>query len=199
MENPQPPERPPPPAENERPAYPPDFLSDLEQIREFIFESAFRILGSRDSAEDVAQESLVRVLRKLMQDPGSVRDSAAYVCGIAHHVISDVLDREKRATEFNEERMPPGIVRQPGILPHQSPQTETLTSLVAQEVEKLPEAEKQVLKACFFEGLRCSEISRRTAEPASRLRKRKSRAIRRLRDQIRNRPELSALRHWGPN
>ncbi|MFC1660203.1 RNA polymerase sigma factor [Gemmatimonadota bacterium] len=177
-------------------AYPREFLDRLEGLRRFVYQAAFYALGNSDLAEDVAQEALTRVLRRLLQEPVCVNDLNAFACGVANHIITDFQRRESRRANFDEARVPRNSVEDVVSHPTPSPQTEVLSRLVVQEMERLPDAEREVLRDCFFEGLSCAELSRRTAEPASRLRKRKSRAIRRLSQQVRRRPEISALRDW---
>jgi DNA-directed RNA polymerase specialized sigma24 family protein len=121
-----------------------------------------------------------------------------FMCGIANHLILDFLRRESRTTSFDGEVLSKDATGSPVVASSASPQAETLSRMVAQEVARLPEDDQEVLKGCFFEGLSCADLSRRTAEPASRIRKRKSRAILRLRDRVRNRSDFSALRYWAP-
>jgi RNA polymerase sigma factor (sigma-70 family) len=147
-------------------------------------------------AEDVAQEALIRVLRKLLTDASSVSDLEGFVCGVARHVIADLQRRESRRTTFDGEKLPREAAAGRTPRPPASPQSETLCRLVEEEMDRLPPSDQRVLRDCFINGFSCAELSRRTAEPAARLRKRKSRAIRRLRKQVRGRPELSALRYW---
>jgi RNA polymerase sigma factor (sigma-70 family) len=178
---------------------PQDLLTLLQRIRDFVFESAYFSLGSRDLAEDVAQESLTRVLSRLLKDEISVENLAAYVCGIAKHVIADTQRWESRRVgldvdKISEDELPSSLGAPAG-----DPWADGLSSMVIQEVEKLPEADRKVLKGCFIDGFSCAELGRRSGEPAPRIRKRKSRALRRLRDQVRERPEFSAYLSERPH
>jgi RNA polymerase sigma factor (sigma-70 family) len=168
-------------------------LSTLEGLRQFIYESALFALGDRDLAEDVAQESLTRVLRRLLTDEAPVNDLPAFVCGVAKHVISDQRRWEARRVRLDVDRLSgTGVEGRSGTSGLQSG-GETLSSMVIQEIDKLPETDREVLKRCFVDGISCAELGRRTGEPAPRIRKRKWRAVQRLRDQLRQSPELSVF------
>ncbi len=56
--------------------------------------------------------------------------------------------------------------------------------------------DQELLRLCYFEGLSPGEIARRLGEPADRVRKRKSRALERLRLAFRGAPGHDA--HSSP-
>lgn len=139
---------------------------------------AARRLGDAEEARDAAQETLSRALQ-------SLRDGRApappefdpYVYGILRNVIIDRQRRRATAT----------LVIDP---PATSPSA--LDCLVADEerraiagaVHRLPAADRDLLRRCFVEGQSIARIAEQTGEPAERLRQRKGRALRRLRDLL---------------
>lgn len=152
---------------------PASFTTGLELI-------AFRALGDREDARDAAQETLARALDAVRQGrvPTGV-PLAAFVHGIGRHVITDVLRRRMR------ER---GTAPAAELLA--APDPSPLDRLIdAEERERvhgalrqLSPADRDLLQRCFVHGERVVDIAGRLGEPAERVRKRKSRALERLRE-----------------
>jgi RNA polymerase sigma factor (sigma-70 family) len=143
---------------------------------------AVRSLGDVEEAQDAVQETLVRTLAAIRGDrvpPGVPLE--AFVYGIARHVITDVQRRRMR------ER---GATGDPEALPAPGPSArEALVHADEREaaalaLATLPAADRELLKCCFVQGERVAAIAARLGEPADRLRKRKSRALERLREAL---------------
>ncbi len=146
-----------------------------------------RALGPSDDARDAVQEVITRALGVLEADrlPAGVR-LGAFVHGIARHVIADVLRarRSSVATPFDERQFAaPG----PNIL-DSLVRAEDLAALRS-ALAKLPRSDVALLRRCFVDGETIATVARLTGEPASRLRKRKSRALAHLRGLLRRLPE----------
>lgn len=140
---------------------------------------AVRALGDADEARDAVQETLARALAAIRDNrlpPGVPLE--AFVYGIARHVIADVQRRRVR------ER---GATGDPGDLPAPGPSAlEALVDAeeretVARALAAIPTADRELLEWCFVDGERVAAIAVRLGEPAERVRKRKSRALERLR------------------
>lgn len=134
-------------------------------------------LRDTDLAEEVAQETLVRLVHALregrLQDPAHL---GAFTRAIARHVIVDTLRTRQRVTTHGPE--------------HESPTEEDpLAALVSAEqathvreaLERLSPGDRELLRLCYFEGLTPQELASRLGEPSTRIRKRKERALDRLR------------------
>lgn len=143
---------------------------------------AIRALGNSDDARDAVQETLARALDALRDNrvPADV-PVEAFVYGIARHVITDVHRRRVR------ER---GAVEDPGTLPAPGPSAlEALMhaeerETVARALAGLSAADRALLECCFVHGERVAAIAARMGEPADRIRKRKSRALERMREVL---------------
>jgi RNA polymerase sigma-70 factor (ECF subfamily) len=144
---------------------------------------AVRALGDMDEARDAVQETMARALEALRGNRvpvGVVLE--AFVYGICRHVIADVQRRRVR------ER---GTVGDVGALPAPIPSAlDALVSAeerdaVARALAALPAADRDLLERCFVRGERVAAIAARQGEPAERIRKRKSRALERLREKLR--------------
>lgn len=158
--------------------------SDLERLRSGLLIMATRALGDPVAAEEVAQETLVRLLTALAEgrSPDGPGGLGAYAHGIAKHVIAD---RHRRHERHPTQPMPsengPAAVRDGTADP--------LTRLISAEerdrvrraLRRLSAEDREVLRLSFFEGLRPAEIASARGEPPPRVRKRKERALERLR------------------
>jgi RNA polymerase sigma-70 factor (ECF subfamily) len=141
---------------------------------------ALRVLGTADDAEEAVQEILARALEAIRA--GRVPDDvplSAFVYGIARHVLADACRRRrKERTHVDSD-----------LTPLAAAQSSPLESLIRQEerdqvswaLAHLPAEDRRLLTRCFLEGESTQDIAERSGVPAERLRKRKSRALKRLR------------------
>jgi len=148
---------------------------------------AVRSLGDVEEARDAVQEALSRALAAIRGDrlpPGVPLE--AFVYGIARHVIADVQRRRVRERGAMGD---PGDVAAPGpsaldVLVRAEEREAVVLALAV-----LPAADRELLERCFVQGERVAAIAARLGEPADRIRKRKSRALERLRERLRRRTD----------
>jgi RNA polymerase sigma factor (sigma-70 family) len=165
--------------------------ASLEPLRSGLHLLAVRALGTADAAEEAVQETLARAVSALargqLADPAKL---AAFVAGIARHVVIDMVRARRRLVSLD-------------ALPseaHPSHDPDALGALVTAGEQALVRAalallavsDRDLLRLCYVEGLAPGEIAKRTGEPPERIRKRKSRAVERLREAFRS---ASATRH----
>lgn len=164
-------------------------VPDLELLRSGLRILALRALGDPHAADDVVQETMARVLAALAKGtrPGHL---GAFARGVARHVIAD-LQRGWRRTP---DELPPDGAGIP------SPNPDALDALVTAEeharladaLDHLSPADRELLRLVYFEGLAPGELAARLGEPSERIRKRKQRALERLRRAFRGLdPDLS--------
>jgi RNA polymerase sigma-70 factor (ECF subfamily) len=143
---------------------------------------ALHHLRDGDVAAEVAQECLQRVVASLAE--GKLRDPArlgAFTRAIAHHVIVDVIRSRRRAPAGETD-----LARVP------APVEDQLLTLIAEEerdrvraaLATLSPLDREILRASFYEGLSPQDLAARLGEPGPRIRKRKERALARLRDAL---------------
>ena len=153
--------------------------AELERIRAGVRIMAARALGDAEAAEEAAQETMVRLLRALSGGTSVGSSLGAYARGIALHVIADQRRSARRT-----------IAQDPAVLDLRgSAPDDPLVRLEAEERQRavdrafaqLDAADQQLLRQCFYDGMTSAEVAAHTGEPAARIRKRKSRAIDRLR------------------
>jgi RNA polymerase sigma-70 factor, ECF subfamily len=141
---------------------------------------ALHRLRDPDLAEDVVQETLSRALAVIREGKaGDIRDLGAFVHGIARHVILDCIRTRQRdaGAEPLRDTADPASLRD--ALSHVVSADER--ARVHAALERLTPADRRILHLSFFEGLSCAELAERLGLNALRIRKRKSRALERLR------------------
>ncbi len=161
-------------------------LEALKRLRLGLQIMALRALGDSDAAEEAVQETLVRALEALRDGrPRDPEKLGAFVRGIARHVIADTHRARHRSSPL--EAAPPTALG--------TDQNDPLKALISAEerdsvrlaLAQLSAGDREILRLSFFEGLTPVEIAERLGEPALRIRKRKSRALGRLRRAFRRR------------
>ncbi len=153
----------------------------LEALRPGLRLLALRALGDPEAAQEVAQEALARAVAAA--DRGTrIRDGrlAAFVAGIARHVIAD--RRAATAREVPLDAAHDLASRAPSALDQLL--TAERRREVRQAIVRLSAEDRRILHLSFVEGLGPAEIAAREGEPAERIRKRKSRALDRLRQLL---------------
>jgi RNA polymerase sigma-70 factor (ECF subfamily) len=153
---------------------------ELDRLRLGVRLLALRELGDLDAAEEVAQETITRVFDALregrLQNPQAL---GAFARGVARHVIVDVIRARRWEAPL-------------AVAPDRADDRATddaLASLVkAEQIDRVREAiasltpaEREIIRLSYFEGATSQEIADRLHQPAARLRKRKERALDRLR------------------
>ncbi len=150
----------------------------VERLHAGVRMIALRSLGNVEDADEVAQETLARAFHAVEEGRLETPEKlGAFVTGIARHVIADTHRRRNRT-------LPPG-----SELPVAGHPADQLVALIAAEqahrirfaLSTLSPTDREVLRLSFYEGLEPAEIAERLAEPAPRVRKRKARALDRLR------------------
>lgn len=156
--------------------------------------AALHALGNEDEAEEVVQECMARAVEALCADriPKDV-PVGAYVYGIARHVIVDQLRRRSRHCRLVD----PDLLTSPDPSPLELTARNEEIDQTRHALAALPPDDREILERCFLRGERVVDIARTEGQPQERIRKRKSRALSRLRaimERIRadRRPSASA-------
>lgn len=148
---------------------------------------ALRALRDPAAADDVAHETIERAMAVLEAKPGAeIGDLGAYIYGIARHVIADYKRRQDR------------FVALEGVPEPAAPASDPLEAAVASEelarlkeaLSMLAPAEREVVRLFYYEALDDRAIAARVCDNPVNVRKRRSRAMARLR--------LAVLGHKSP-
>ena len=161
--------------------------TDLEKLRPGLRIIALRALGDIDLADEAVQETLARAVTALAE--GRLEDPAklpAYISGILRHVCAHIVRDRKQTVPIEDESQ--------AAAPQLQTTFDPLEALIsAAELDRLRVAfgaltpeDQQLLRMCFHEGRTPAEVASALGEPAERVRKRKSRALERLRRAFRD-------------
>lgn len=156
-------------------------LDEIDQTcRHGLYLIALRSLGDEEDAREVVQETVARTIEALTNDrvPAHV-PVPAFIHGVARHVIIDMLRHRVRRASMS--------VESPDEVAEEC--RSSLDALIADEdrqrlslaLRRLPAGEQELLRRCYVMGEGLIDIARSSGEPAERIRKRKSRALDRLR------------------
>lgn len=151
---------------------------DWEAYAQGAYLVALSALRDPSLAEDVAQEAVSRAIAAVAaRHKDAISNLGGFVYGIARHLIADTHRKASRTTALNAaaEVSDTRADALSAAVSHEQQQS------VRSALQRLSHADRDVLYLCFFEGLEPTEIANRTGEPAERVRKRKSRALERLR------------------
>ncbi len=156
-------------------------VEQLETLRTGLRLMALRRLGDADLADEVAQETLARTVAAIRGGrAGDIQSLGAFVHGIARHVIVDVTRSNQRQGGSD------GLAKAP------DPATldrDALGLVISNEegadvraaLARLDASDREILHLSFYEGLTPAEVALRLNKDPVVIRKRKSRALERLR------------------
>jgi RNA polymerase sigma-70 factor (ECF subfamily) len=149
-------------------------------------------LGSRLDESDVVQEALLRVYRGFGQFNGrSVPELLGWVGQIVAHAAATCA-RGQGADKRDPAREAPGGERLARFLPAKESdppaQRDEDAARLAAALERLSDAQRQVIEARFFEQLSFQEIGRRTGKSEGAVRVVCVRGLERLRRELAEEP-----------
>ena len=153
----------------------------LERLRFGLRLIALRSLSDADAADEVVQETLARGLDAL--DNGRLdapEKLGAYFRGICHHVVVDTIRARQRTTSLDTlPEVPTGNSSADAL---QTLISDEQRARVVRALRELSPVSRECLRLSFYEGLKPAEVAARLGEPGPRIRKRRSRALKHLRE-----------------
>lgn len=138
--------------------------------------------ASSDRAEDLAQETLLRLWRKAGQFDPRRASASAWVFSIARNVSVDLARRDVRAATWLREQEEPE--ENDPDQPEQHLIVSEREEIVRSTIATLPEDQLRVIKLSFFDGLAHAEISEVLDIPLGTVKSRIRLAMQRLRDGL---------------
>ncbi len=148
------------------------------------FSLAYRIVGTRNGAEDVSQEAFLSIWRsgaRYDRGRGSVR---TWVLGIVHHRAIDYLRRaavhgKRRASdEGMEERFEARERTDVEVARREEAHTVRIA------MEELPSEQSQVIELAYFGGFTHTEIAEMLETPVGTVKGRMRLGLKKLRDRL---------------
>ncbi len=162
-----------------------DLAALVETYSTLLFRVAHSVLRSRAEAEDVVQDTFIRVLEHRRTLP-TVRDMRVWLVRIAWNLA---LDRKRRIQpEQIDEVFARGLVAKGTAADQALDEAECLRSVLI-EVERLPKAERHVLLLAAVDEMSTVEIAAVLGKSESAVRALLFRARTRLRERVAQRKE----------
>ncbi|HUW19352.1 MAG TPA: RNA polymerase sigma factor [Sedimentisphaerales bacterium] len=157
--------------------HPDDFRHLVRRYQAVLLAHLAGQLGSRDKAEEAAQEALVRAYFGLVKL--KKRESFfSWLLGIANRVAKEQQRSEQRR------------VQMAGVLSEEAPDPELSQDYgLEKAVAGLPPPYRQVVLLRYYGGCSCSEVAEQLGMPLGTVTKNLSRAYVMLRDSLRRRDE----------
>jgi len=148
-----------------------DFRQTFHDHKDAVYGFALRMTGSPETAEDVAQDCFVELLRHPERfDParGSVR---AFLLGVTRNLVFKRWRAEQRLDELDEELQSESL----------NPMAAPISTFVAAAVQSLPPLQREAVLLFEYEGFTLEEIARLVNADAGTVKSRLHRARERLR------------------
>jgi RNA polymerase sigma-70 factor (ECF subfamily) len=148
------------------------------------FSLAYRIVGTRNGAEDVSQEAFLSIWRsgaRYDRARGSVR---TWVLGIVHHRAIDYLrrsavhDKRRASDEGMEERFEARERTDVEVARRDE------ARVVRSAMEALPSDQSQVIELAYFGGFTHAEIAEMLETPVGTVKGRMRLGLKKLRDRL---------------
>lgn len=140
---------------------------------------AVRILGGRDEAEEVVQESFVKVWQEAATYDAGRAGFRAWICTIARNRSLDLLRRRGSAMRARPQ------LREPDRgVEAAAPEVGADGTRARAVLATLPAPQREAIELAYFEGLTHSEIAKKTGTPLGTVKTRILDGMRKLRDAL---------------
>jgi RNA polymerase sigma-70 factor (ECF subfamily) len=161
-----------------------------------VFNTALRILGDEDLAQDVSQEAFISAFRSVSTFRGG--SFKAWLLRTVTNACYDELRRQKRKpttplepeTEDGEEMDSPRWLADPNMTPAEQSEADELEHAIQHCLDTLPMEFRTVVVLADIQGMDYNEVSVASHVPLGTIKSRLARARLRLRECLRSFEEL---------
>jgi RNA polymerase sigma-70 factor, ECF subfamily len=129
------------------------FRQHMERYQRLVFRTAWRMLGRREEAEDVAQE----VFLKLHQQLGRLPEGVELASWLYRVTVNQCLDQVRRRRRLASEEVLAGVASGERTPEERAENSEQVARL-ARWIPRLPEGERAALVLRELEGLPTKEV-----------------------------------------
>lgn len=161
-------------------AMPIDEVLLAKKYRERLLYFGLRRLRDRNAAEGLAQEVILRVIQATRE--GRLRDESklgSFVFGVAANLLKEKFREKSQRQSYENSQADPAD--QPWLADVQADAfLEEQIAQVRRALAQLDSKDKELLTRCFYDAVPLPELADKMGISYSALRKRKSRALKRL-------------------
>lgn len=150
-----------------------------------VYSLAMRVVGDRELAEEVLQDTFLRCWNGVEQYDGTRGGIPSWLMGIARNRAIDLLRSRQHQARLREQTpLPePGSLGEPGQA--DASEVIVLRHTVKAALEELPLGQRQVIEMAYYGGLTQAEIARRLGEPLGTVKTRTRGGMEKLRGLLR--------------
>ncbi len=146
-----------------------------------LFRYAIRLLGDRQSSEDVVAETFHRLLLALRSGAGPQQHLRAYLYRIAHNLA---MDRRRREARWGAQVEVEGLRLAAEDDPARTAEDQIVSQKARAALWSLTADQRQVVVLKYFEGLTNEEIAAALGKPAGAVKSLQHRALEALRRML---------------
>ncbi|MDR2056849.1 MAG: sigma-70 family RNA polymerase sigma factor [Dysgonamonadaceae bacterium] len=154
------------------------FKSTIIPLRQTLFRAALKWLQQKEEAEDVVQETMLRLWNIREQLP-TISNPAAFAMQITKNSCIDRLKSRRENTEVND-----FCLGAENETPYSEMEKNDVIGLVKQIIERLPESQKIVIRMRDIEGYELQEIAEIAGAEVSAVTVNLSRARKKVRERF---------------
>lgn len=170
-----------------------DFDALYDRHKDFVFKYSFYLARDRNEAEELFQETWLRVVRNPSGIKAPPERLRPWLCAIVSNLYKDSLRRKRTRRRFLETRVPEdagpeggGMVEaaSPGPGPEKAAENALLAGRLREAVDGLPERQRRVFLLREVEGLSLEETAGALRIPLGTVKSLGFRAVRSLRSAL---------------
>lgn len=158
-----------------------DFRTDVLPLKDKLFRLALRITLDRQEAEDITQETLIKVWEK-RDEWHQIQNMEAYCLTIARHLAIDATKSKRSAhlslSETNE------TLHAAGLLPDDDLDLRQRVAAIRNLINELPEVQRTIVQLRDIEGLRYNDIAQVTGLTETQVKVYLHRARKKIKDLL---------------
>lgn len=150
------------------------YIKDAEKLRNYIYYKC----GDLDLAEDIAQESFIKLWQKCKD---VIFDKASsFLFTIAHRLFIDSTRKDKVVLNFAKSQVPKSNSEDPSFIL----ETNEFKEKIEKHISDLPDGQREVFLLNRIDKLTYKEIAKTLDISETAVEKRMAKALLKLRDQI---------------
>ena len=152
-----------------------------------VYSMARYMLRSEAVAEEATQDVFLNIWLKASSYSPARGQPKTWLMSVAHHKIIDIIRSRRRSAAVSDPREYETLDLLPSgqISTDEAVERNLEAERVRRALDKLPEAQQEVIKLSYYGGLSQSEIAARLGQPLGTVKTRARLALQKLREELR--------------